>query len=301
MSNELPSHMQHLWQVLVQSAKDFFVDDSPQWAAAIAYYSLLSAFPLLLAIASIAAYFVDPAWAVDQAARLLDAFLPAGAFEIEETITNAIDARGTVSLLSIGTLLWTGSRVFGAVTKALNIAFSVDEPYSFWKRTLVELLMLLSVGLLFVLALTSRYLIVLLWDQAQNTAENNSLFITTLRGILPAFLLLLSLFLIYRFVPRTKVDWRAALVGGALAAGAMLIARPIFITYLNRFASYNLIYGPLAVVVIVVFWAWIMALIFLFAGQVTAHTHQIIIQGQTIEEVERAHKERSPFRRLRPD
>jgi membrane protein len=301
MPPEISNRVQRLWQVVVQSAKDFFVDDSPQWAAAIAYYSLLSAFPLLLAIASIAAYFVDPDWAVEQAARLLDAFLPAGAIEIEETITSAIDARGTVSLLSIGTLLWTGSRVFGAVTKALNIAFSAEEPYSFWKRTLVELLMLLSVGLLFVVALTSRYLIGLLWGQAQNTAENNSLFITTLRGILPAVLLLLSLFLIYRFVPRTKVDWRAALVGGALAAGGMLIARPIFITYINRFASYNLIYGSLAVVVIIVFWAWIMGLIFLFAGQITAHIHQIIIKGQTIEEVEQAHKERSPFRRLRPD
>jgi uncharacterized BrkB/YihY/UPF0761 family membrane protein len=45
-------------QLFFLSGKDFFIDNGPQWAAAIAYYSLLSLFPLLLAITSIGAYFV---------------------------------------------------------------------------------------------------------------------------------------------------------------------------------------------------------------------------------------------------
>ncbi|HEX6385278.1 MAG TPA: hypothetical protein VF177_11460 [Anaerolineae bacterium] len=45
---------QRLGEVLVQSARDLFRDDGPQWAAAIAYYALLSSFPLALAIVAIA-------------------------------------------------------------------------------------------------------------------------------------------------------------------------------------------------------------------------------------------------------
>lgn len=49
-----------LGRMLAQTGKDFGEDDGPQWAAAVAYYALLSLFPLLLAVDSIAAYFVDP-------------------------------------------------------------------------------------------------------------------------------------------------------------------------------------------------------------------------------------------------
>lgn len=58
------------------AAKDFFIDSGPQWAAAVAYYTLLSLFPLLLAVVSVAAFFVDPQWAVDQITSLLGQALP---------------------------------------------------------------------------------------------------------------------------------------------------------------------------------------------------------------------------------
>ena len=41
--------------VLWQAAKDLLVDNGPQWAAAVSYYALLSAFPLLLLAAALAA------------------------------------------------------------------------------------------------------------------------------------------------------------------------------------------------------------------------------------------------------
>ena len=64
------------WRLLMLAAKAFFNDDGPAWSAAIAYYSLLSLFPLLLAAGSIASYFVDPKWAVLKATELLGDFLP---------------------------------------------------------------------------------------------------------------------------------------------------------------------------------------------------------------------------------
>ena len=60
-----------LWRILKLATRNFFKNEGPTWAAAIAYYSLLSLFPLLLAAASIASYFVDPSWAVLQALSLI--------------------------------------------------------------------------------------------------------------------------------------------------------------------------------------------------------------------------------------
>ena len=140
-------------EMVWQSGRDLFNDNAPQWAAAVAYYSLLSTFPLLLAGASLLSFLVDPSWAVHQAVSVLGKLLPMGEHRIEEVVQNTIARRGTAGLVSTLVLLWSGTRIFGTLTQALNIAFDVDEVYGFWKRRLAELLMLLSVGVVFVLAL----------------------------------------------------------------------------------------------------------------------------------------------------
>lgn len=293
--NQLWVH--RLSQVFIYAVKDFFHDSGSQWAAAIAYYSLLSTFPLLLAITSVAAFFVEQQWVIEQATSSLNRFLPTGGNQIEQTIKGAIAARGSASLLSIATLLWTGSRVFGVVTKALNIAYDTDETYSFWKRTLVELFMVLTIGVLFVAALASRFLINLFWNRLELFPQLKSPLLSVMIGVVPAFLLLLALFLLYRFVPHCSVDWRAALAGAVWAAALILVARPLFLTYVQQFAIYNLIYGSLAIVIILVIWASIVAVITLFGGEFVSHFQAIILEGKSAEEVEQRHKWRSPTHR----
>ena len=64
-----------LGNAFIQALKDSFADNATQWAAAIAYYSFLSLFPLLLAAVSLSAYFVSPDWAVGKAILLLGEFV----------------------------------------------------------------------------------------------------------------------------------------------------------------------------------------------------------------------------------
>jgi len=52
----------------------------------------LSLFPLLLAAVSMAAYFVEPTWAIDQATRLMGGFLPGGETQIAEIIRAVFEA-----------------------------------------------------------------------------------------------------------------------------------------------------------------------------------------------------------------
>jgi len=46
--------------VLIQSAKNTVVDNGPQWAAAIAFYALLSAVPVLLGLATVVSFIGEP-------------------------------------------------------------------------------------------------------------------------------------------------------------------------------------------------------------------------------------------------
>lgn len=99
-----------------------FYNNGPSWAAAIAFYSLLSLFPLLLAAGSVASYFIDPHWAVLKVTALLGDFLPRGRVAIEAIIEEALEGGG-LGMLFFVPMVWTGTLVFGTLTKALNVAF----------------------------------------------------------------------------------------------------------------------------------------------------------------------------------
>lgn len=281
------------------AGRDFLVDNGPSWAAAVAFYGLLSLFPLLLALVSLSAQMVDPEWAAGQVARHLGDFIPRGEEQIREIIQEAHEAGAGAGLVSIVLLLWSGSYVFGAMTTALNLAFDVDESYSFVKRLVVRAVMLLTLGMLFVFAVSSRWLLTFFAEVfALLPADEQGWFFALGRAVIPAMLLLLAFFLIYRFVPRRRPVWWAALVGAAFACAAFLLARPLFTTYLQQFGSgYNVIYGSLGMGIILMFWAWIVAVILLLGGELSAHMQALLMEGKTIEEVKDRHLRRSPDRK----
>jgi membrane protein len=281
-------------EVVVQAAKDFLTDSGPQWAAAIAYYSLLSTIPLLLAAASVAAYFISPITAVEQVTQLLGEYLPGGEQQVARVAKDALAARGGIGLLSFGFLLWSGTRVLAVVTKALNIAYDADEPYGFWKRTLIELAMLATIGVLFIAALSGRWLIRLLRETLAILSPGRGFLYWLLAEAAPLLLLLLAFFLLYRFVPRRQVSWRAALFGAGGATLLFLAARPLFLGYLQEYARHSVIYGSIAFVISLVLWAWIVAIILLYGGELASHCEAIIIKGKASEEIAWRHQRRAP-------
>lgn len=288
-------------RMLVLAVQDFLSDSGPQWAAAIAYYALLSLFPLLLAAASIASLFIDPEWAVQRITEQLGDLLPTGEQQIEEIVTGAIEAGAGVGIVSVAGLLWTGSRVFSALTKALNVAYDVDEKYGFVRRTAIEFAMVATLGLLFVMALASRYVFSFVLGFLDLVPADGAWLYEVAAVAVPALLLAVALFLAYRLVPRRRPDTSAALLGAVTATVAILVARPIFLGYVQEFGEYNLIYGSLAIMVILVFWAWIVAVIILLGGELVSHYQMMMINGLSAEEVKKRHERRSLNPKQHPD
>jgi membrane protein len=285
------------WEIVIQSAKDMVVDNGTSWAAAIAYYALLSAIPLLLLVASAASLFVDAQWAVERITNMLGDFVPRTEGTIEDTVNGAIAARGQVGLISLITLLWTGTRVFDALIRAMNVTFNVDDDYSPLQRLAIEVVMLLTVGAFFMLAVASGLLIDPAWELARGVPADDGLVMTLLTWIVRATLLFLAFYLIYRFVPRRRSDDRALVCGAAVATVLLLVVSAIFGYFIGQSGTYNLLYGPLAVVAIIIVWVGIAAQIMVLGGEIVSHVQEIAIEGRSAEEVGRRHAERSPRQR----
>lgn len=270
--------------MIALATQRLFLANGTEWAAALSYYAVLSMFPLLLAAVSVASYLVEPMWAVKEVTAFAGDFLPEGSRLIRTTILGLYHSRGTTSLLSLGTLLWTGSRVFAALTTALNVAFDVEETLTVPARLAFEMVLTVTLGFLFVLALTVGYLFRFFWVAGELDARHPELPQLLVAGA-RAVLLLASFTLIYRVVPRGKQSWRACLVGACAATLLFLLARPMFVAYVRHFSGWNLIYGSLAIVIGLLVWAWLVALITLFGGELAAHVQAILIEGQDAERI----------------
>lgn len=259
-------------QLLLSAAHDFFRDNGPTWAAAVAYYSLLSVFPLLLFLGSVASYFVDPHWAIHQATEALKDYLPRGSRLIEQIVRETLEVGRGGGLFFLLALVWSGTLVFNAIIKGLGLVFGTEEDYTFLKRIFIRLMMLLTVGLMFLAALASPLILRALRATLGILPAGSEFLFQLSVTALPALFLLAAFLLTYRFVPKRKPRWRAAFLGACIAIVLFATAKPVFLDYIEDWARYSIIYGSLAGVVVVILWTWILAMIGFFGAQVCAHS-----------------------------
>ncbi len=265
------SWMKKFVDTVINTVKDFSKDQGTQWAAAISYYSLLSIFPLLLATISIMAYVASPEWAVKQITSELGKFMPIDLSQIDSIVTNLIHSRGTASIISLISLLWSGTGVFASIHTALNIAYNVDTQFGLVKGTLFKFIMLLGIALLFVVAYIAQYVVNFIGNELGLILPNTQIIVSLLLGTVFSLLLFLAFFILYRYVPVRKVEWQAAAGGAFFSTVLFIAARSLFVVYLKNFAHYSLVYGSIATIIILIFWIWIMATILILGGELVAN------------------------------
>jgi membrane protein len=91
--------------------------------------------------------------------------------------------------------------------------------------------------------------------------------------LLPATVLGITFSALYLLMPNTKVDWRAAVVGGAVAGILFQINTLLSVLYTSRVVTYHKVYGSLSMVPLFLLGLYIAWLIVLFGGQV-AYAYQ---------------------------
>jgi membrane protein len=170
-------------------------------------------------------------------------------------------------LISFPALIWTGGRAFASLTLALNAMRGDDAPEDAPRRFLVSLGMLAGIGLSFIGALASGVVFDEVWTLLRPLPGDAGPLLTIVRTVARAFTLFVAFGLVYWFVPRGRQDRRTTLIGAGAATVLFMAARPLFLVIIHRSATYQITYGPLALAAILMVWAWVVAFITLFGGQ----------------------------------
>ncbi len=240
-------------------------------AAAIAYYTLFSIFPLTLGLVSLGSLVLDSAEAQEAVLELVAAYSPAIVGLVEETIQQVLQARGTFGFIAVLGFLWSSVGVFSALNRAINTAWEVERPRPAWKERAIALGMVLSVVLLFFLSVFSTAFFevrgrlpgILLGEEA----ASGDLPSRVMAVIVPYVFTALLFWVLYRVLPRAKVAWSDVLPAALLASLVWEVAKHGFAFYVAEFALYSLVYGSLAAVVVFLLWSYLSGMIILLGAE----------------------------------
>lgn len=280
--------------VIIQSARDLWASSAVEWSAAIAFYAVLSLFPLLILGMVLTSYVADPDWMTRESTRLLGQFIPRGQEEIETIVNRAIENRGRVGLLSLVVFVVTGRRILGVLTKALNLVSDVDaQDDTFARRAVVELSLAGGLIVLGLLALAARPLTELAWKTSSVVPGADGPTVAVIQFLVRVVILIGLFGLVYAFVPRGERLWQAVLTGAVVATVLFLLAQGAFALLIDRILeSLRLIYGPLSFAVLLLSWAWYVALITLAGGALASHVKVMILEDDDAPGAGRQHVER---------
>jgi membrane protein len=242
--------------------------DATQRAAGIAYYAILSIFPLLLGLIAVIGFFLPSLDVQAELLKFISQNMPGVTDIFQQNIVSIVNLRGPMSLLSVVLLFWGASSLFSSISLAINRAYEIRQYRSLLIRKASDLGMALSTGILFLLSLGVSAGLAIWRGVTHMTAEN--LVIIDAAGRLAAFLLILVAFLLlYKLIPNTRTWWRDVWLGAFLAAVFFEIARTLFVFYLANFANYQLIYGSIASIIVLLIWIYYSAYIMILGAEFT--------------------------------
>ena len=260
--------------VVASTVKYLLRTDVHTFAFSVAANSILSFFPFVVLLMTLIRRVFHSRVMADVVVELLRDYLPAGQDFMIRNLNAMVNSRHRVQVVSLIILLVTSSGVFMPLEVALNRIWRFPNNRSYFGNQLISLGLAFSCGVLSLLSIAM-------------TAGNVALLEFLLRGHGSGFIRLVGFvmmklfaiaasiaifFLIYWVLPNGKVPARAvlptAIIMGLLSE-ALKYGYILALPWLN-FAE---VYGPFALSVSMMFWAFLSGLLLLAGANLSAEEH----------------------------
>lgn len=267
------------WKLWKNSFRDVLVDKGFTHAAAIAYYAIVSMFPLLLLLIAIIGFLLKED-AADKIVGLAWPYLPPGSLQlVRDNVTAVLQSRDSISVLSFIGLLWSASLMFDAINEAVNSAWGVRHPEryvisklkSFLMMTILLFFVMSSMAMTTQAALVARFDSFLLRVPSGNGHWTLGQRVWSVVGQMTALCITIGVFtVLYLYLPRLTVQLKDV-VWGALQAGILWeILKHAFVWYIASIADFSKVYGSISAVLVLLIWMHVSALILIWGGEFSA-------------------------------
>ena len=278
--------MKKLWKQLTDKPllKAFLhyyqASDSELTSVAVAYYWLISIFPLLMIVVNILPYFQIP---ISNFLLTIKEFLPDTIYEVVAKIAREVLTQPSTGLLSFAILsaLWTFSKSMDFLQKAFNKAYGVAKNRGIISHQLMSLLVSFGLQILFALALFLSMFGHMLLDFLKSHWQIEGSILSYLQdftGPLIYALLFAILIMLYYFLPNVKVTRiRYILPGSAFVVLTIVSLLNIFSVYFNNYVNYlvDVRFFSSIIVVVMMFWFILIAKILIIGAVINASVQSL--------------------------
>jgi membrane protein len=274
-------YARRLWQMGAE-------DDVFFLAGGVAFNILLAGVPFFLLLASGLGYVLNKSEDASDSAvadflqQLFPTTFSGDGSLLDPVLHDVVRTRGTAGVLGAVAFIWFSTRLFGSMRSVLVRVF--DEPHGRGilmgklfdiQATILSIVLIVSwiaVTAYMALARTSGVEVLNEWGLHNENVMRDVVYVA---GRMAAFVLLgASFFALYKLLPTRAVRWRQAAVGALTAATLFEVARSAFTWVVHRFNPGSLYTGTLSAVIVVVFWVYYAALIFVVSGEI-AQIHEL--------------------------
>ncbi|WP_201342058.1 YihY/virulence factor BrkB family protein [Streptococcus suis] len=258
--------------------------DSDVTSVAVAYYLLISIFPILLTLANLLPYYL---FDVDMILSVVAEFVPDKLYPSVSSFITSVLTKPSSSWLGISilTTLWTLSRSMTILQKAFNKAYGINEHRDFIIGHLIGIFLGIGLQVIVLLSIT-----LLTFGQAVFSYINKLVPIEDawLKGLLSQTQLvgLMALFaalvMLYFFLPNVRIKKvRYVFPGTLFVLLTMTSIGKLFSIYVDNYANKLLDFRIVTAVVFLVFMLW-----FIFMAQVLIVGAMInaTVQSMQVEE-----------------
>ncbi len=277
--------------LVYRTLREMSADDATHMAAGLAYYAVLSLFPLTVGLISLLGLLLEPETLEGEIFGFFQTYLPFSKELLAANIEAAGNIHGFLGVISFFGLFWSASLMFGAISRSVNRAWDVHQDRPFYIDKLRHIAMAFSVAPLFLMSVsTTAALQMLEGVELPQLGEmvflqNNA--IATLSRLLP-FLFSLTIFLmIYKFTPNTRTYWRYIWPGALLAAVLFEVSKSVFVFYVDNYSNYEEVYGSLASVIVLLGWTYFSGLILITGAEFSSEYERMrhgVERGQVVAE-----------------
>jgi membrane protein len=254
--------------VVIEAWQRTFTLESSLVAAALAYFSLFSFFPLVIFTTMLASTSIGSALDRSEIIAQIDFIAPALSYLLESQLQRIVEMEQSITGLAVLSLLWSASSIFYVLTRTFDGIWSKGRTRPIWLHRGRAVGSVIVISVLLLLASLAHGTVVAIVNvffpsQLQPLTNLLSQLVVVAVGI--------ALFaIVYRFLPSSEVSWRnvwpGAIVGGLL----WVVLKRVFLFYATNYLAQpnltQLIYGSLATIIAFMTWAYASSIILIYGA-----------------------------------
>ncbi|WP_332634270.1 YihY/virulence factor BrkB family protein [Halalkalibacter flavus] len=247
-------------------------DPIPDWSATLAYYFMLSIFPLLIFLLALIPYFH---FDLDTIYSFINDYVPEGLDELFSTTILEVISEPQGGLVSFGVLatIWSASNGVNALVRAVNRSYNIEETRNFVKLRILSILLTIAMIAVIVFTLLmpvfGNVIIHALEDYFFLPHETAQI-LHSLRWIVGIGLMTFVLMIVYSIAPNVKLTFKQVIIGAVSATVCWQVISALFATYVSNFGNFTATYGSLGGVIILMLWFFLTGVSLVIGGQINA-------------------------------